>query len=77
MDYENQLRELENIIQNLESGEIGFDEAVKMFERGEDHGETYGSRNHIKRCWSYQGQAAGAAEYLYPPGSDLSLPPGL
>ena len=34
MDYENQLRELENIIQNLESGEIGFDEAVKMFERG-------------------------------------------
>ena len=34
MDYENQLRELENIIQNLESGEIGFDEAIKMFERG-------------------------------------------
>ena len=34
MDYEKQLNELEDIIQKLESGEIGFDDAVKLFERG-------------------------------------------
>ena len=34
MDYEKQLNELENIIQNLESGEIGFDDAIKMYEKG-------------------------------------------
>lgn len=34
MDYDKQLNELEEIIEKLESGEIGFDEAVKMFERG-------------------------------------------
>ena len=34
MDYEKQINELEEIIQKLESGEIGFDDAVKMFERG-------------------------------------------
>lgn len=34
MDYEKQLQELEQIIQNLESGDVKFDEAVKMFERG-------------------------------------------
>lgn len=34
MEYEKQLKELEEIIEKLESGEIGFDDAVKMFERG-------------------------------------------
>ena len=34
MDYEKQLQELEQIIQNLEGGDVKFDEAVKMFERG-------------------------------------------
>ena len=34
MDYEKQIKELEEIIEKLESGEIGFDEAVKMFEVG-------------------------------------------
>lgn len=34
MDYEKQQNELEEIIEKLESGEIGFDEAIKMFERG-------------------------------------------
>ena len=36
MDYEKQLNELEEIIQKLENGEIGFEEAVKMFERGSE-----------------------------------------
>lgn len=34
MDYEKNIQELENIIQKLESGNIKFDEATKMFEKG-------------------------------------------
>ena len=34
MDYEKKLKELEDIIEKLESGEVGFDNAIQMFERG-------------------------------------------
>lgn len=34
MDYEESLKELELIIAKLESGEVKFDEATKLFERG-------------------------------------------
>ena len=36
MDYDKQMVELENIINDLESGEVGFDQALKMFERGSE-----------------------------------------
>ncbi|MDY2695769.1 MAG: exodeoxyribonuclease VII small subunit [Eubacteriales bacterium] len=34
MDYEQNVKELENIIQKLESGDVKFDEATKLFEKG-------------------------------------------
>lgn len=34
MDFEKKNKELESIIQKLESGEVGFDEATKLFEKG-------------------------------------------
>ena len=34
MDYEQNIKELEDIIQKLESGDVKFDEASKLFERG-------------------------------------------
>lgn len=34
MDFEKQMNELEDIIQKLESGEVKFDQAVLMYERG-------------------------------------------
>ena len=34
MSYEDGIKELENIIQKLESGDLKFDEASEMFERG-------------------------------------------
>ena len=34
MDYEQKMKELESIIQKLESGDDKFDEATKLFETG-------------------------------------------
>lgn len=34
MDYEQNVKELENIIQKLESGDVKFDEATRLFEKG-------------------------------------------
>lgn len=34
MNYEDNLKELEEIIKKLESGEVKFDEATTLFERG-------------------------------------------
>lgn len=34
MDYEQKMNELESIIQKLESGEVKFDEATSLFEKG-------------------------------------------
>lgn len=34
MDYENGIAELEQIIAKLESGDVKFNEAISMFERG-------------------------------------------
>lgn len=34
MKYEEQINELENIIEKLESGEIDFEDSLKLFERG-------------------------------------------
>lgn len=34
MDYEQSMKELEQIISKLENGDVKFDEATKLFERG-------------------------------------------
>ena len=34
MEFEDQMCELEEIIQKLESGEVKFDQVIKMYERG-------------------------------------------
>ncbi|MBE7074432.1 MAG: exodeoxyribonuclease VII small subunit [Clostridiales bacterium] len=34
MDYDKNMKELEAIIQKLESGDVKFDEATNLFERG-------------------------------------------
>lgn len=34
MDYEQKMKELESIIHKLESGDVKFDEATKLFESG-------------------------------------------
>lgn len=34
MDFESSLKELEKIVRDLESGEVGLDESLKRFEQG-------------------------------------------
>ena len=36
MNFEEKVKELENIIQQLESGEIGFNDATILFEKGSE-----------------------------------------
>ena len=36
MNYESNINELEEIISKLESGEVKFDDATKLFERGSE-----------------------------------------
>lgn len=36
MKYEEQINELENIIEKLESGDVGFEDSLKLFEKGSE-----------------------------------------